>query len=384
MNRHVLYEGDNLPILETLLSESVDTIYIDPPYNTHVDREYRDDVTHEEWVSSIYARLVHAHRLLRPTGVIFVSIGDDELARLRLVLDEVFGEENFLRMLVWQSEGRTNGSFGLSGTDYILAFAKKKAKAMPWREPKPHVDEFMEITRREFESARMEGCSHPDEQAGVRMRAWARQHESWMTSWEFSHHGIPARPGPLTARSAANAYHYEVVGPDGTLYRPVSGWRLPKETFDALASQDLIMWNGIVPRKVLLLSEHRMAPPSTVFSNIQRNPGTHLRRLMGRHVFDSPKDYRVLMRWIDMVTPEGGTVLDFYCGTGSTVEAVVRLNEQGHAYTVIGIEDTMFDVLWERTSAVLSGISSDDVKVGERLDQPLDVILSTGQTHHLI
>ena len=103
-------EGDNLDVLPTLvdlLGQPVDLVYIDPPYNTGNDFAYRDDfrdgargTRHQAWVAMMRPRLEAARDVLAETGAIFVSIDDNEAAHLRLLMDEVYGEENFLAQVV--------------------------------------------------------------------------------------------------------------------------------------------------------------------------------------------------------------------------------------------------------------------------------------------
>ncbi|MDP3041748.1 MAG: site-specific DNA-methyltransferase [Candidatus Omnitrophota bacterium] len=133
---NILIEGDNyhtLSVLNYTHQGKIDVIYIDPPYNTgnkdfkyndrYVDRE--DSYRHSKWLSFITKRLRLAKSLLTDEGVIFVSIGDDELAQLKILCDEIFGEENLLSIVSRKSKATSNkGNFFSPSTDYILAYAK--------------------------------------------------------------------------------------------------------------------------------------------------------------------------------------------------------------------------------------------------------------------
>jgi adenine-specific DNA-methyltransferase len=134
---NVLVEGDNyhaLSVLNYTHKGAIDIIYIDPPYNTGngdsfkyndkiVDKE--DAYRHSKWLSFIEKRLWLAKSLLRNTGVFFVSIGDDEFAQLKLLCDEVFGENNFLANIVRKSKETSNkGRYFSPSTDYILCYVK--------------------------------------------------------------------------------------------------------------------------------------------------------------------------------------------------------------------------------------------------------------------
>jgi len=133
---NILIEGDNyhaLSVLNYTHQGKIDVIYIDPPYNTgnkdfvyndnYVDRE--DSYRHSKWLSFITKRLRLAKSLLTDEGVIFISIGDDELAQLKILCDEIFGEENLLSIVSRKSKATSNkGNFFSPSTDYILAYAK--------------------------------------------------------------------------------------------------------------------------------------------------------------------------------------------------------------------------------------------------------------------
>lgn len=359
MVEHVLYRGDNLPVMRSLASASIDTVYMDPPYNTGLSRAYNDTFTHEEWVDFMRPRLVEARRLLKSSGVILVSIGDHELPRLRLLLDEVFGEYSFLQMLIWQGKGHPGSSFSRGGLDYMVAYAKCKRKARVWKEVRPGTIEFLEYTRQAYEES-----GHDESVAGVKMREYARQHEKWMVNYEWCVQGVPSRPGPLTARSTK--YHYTVTSPDGVAY--TSDWRLPEARFEELNSEGKIVWGGKLPRRLVQLTEKPTSAPDAVFYSYGENPGKHVSDLMGYPAFDSPKDYRILMRWLGMATPEDGVVLDCFSGSGSTLEAVIRLNVEGSSRQAIGIEKGLADLTEQRVRSVITGVRPDGIRHSDSIN----------------
>ncbi|WP_235737315.1 DNA methyltransferase [Nocardioides alcanivorans] len=128
---HTLHVGDNLPVLQTLPDGSVDLIYTDPPYNTGSDFAYRDRHgagagRHAAWVEMMRPRLVEARRVLADHGALFISIDDNEMAHLRLLLDEVFGEEQFIAQIVvnLNAKGRQLGPWFATSHEYLLVFAR--------------------------------------------------------------------------------------------------------------------------------------------------------------------------------------------------------------------------------------------------------------------
>jgi adenine-specific DNA-methyltransferase len=124
-------EGDNLDVLATLAPGSVDVVYIDPPYNTGNDFAYSDRHgtgrdRHRAWVEMMRPRLVAAREVLAEAGALFCSIDDNEAAHLRLLLDEVFGDPNFVAQVVvnLNPKGRQLGSFFATSHEYLLVYAR--------------------------------------------------------------------------------------------------------------------------------------------------------------------------------------------------------------------------------------------------------------------
>jgi adenine-specific DNA-methyltransferase len=141
-SENMLIKGDNLEVLKHLLLEysgKIKMIYIDPPYNTgNKDFIYNDDFSikvdkrkkdkHSGWLTFMYPRLYIARQLLKDDGVIFISIDDNEVAQLRLLMDEIFGEENFLSIIttVNNLKGRSDDNFFATSNEFLVVYAKNK------------------------------------------------------------------------------------------------------------------------------------------------------------------------------------------------------------------------------------------------------------------
>ena len=130
-------EGDNLDVLRTLPPASVDVVYVDPPYNTGNDFAYRDKHgtgrdRHRAWAEMMRPRLEAAREVLAPTGAFFCSIDDNEVAHLRLLCDEVFGERNFVAQVVvnLNPKGRQLGSFFATSHEYLLVYARDETQCV--------------------------------------------------------------------------------------------------------------------------------------------------------------------------------------------------------------------------------------------------------------
>ena len=124
---NVLHAGDNLDVLPRLAPGSVDVVYTDPPYNTGNDFAYADRFRdHASWTAMMRPRLEAVREVLAPHGAIFVSIDDNEVAHLRLLMDAVFGETNFLAQIVvnLNPKGRQLGRGFATSHEYVLAYAR--------------------------------------------------------------------------------------------------------------------------------------------------------------------------------------------------------------------------------------------------------------------
>ena len=135
---NILIEGDNyhsLSVLNYTHAKQVDVIYIDPPYNTGKEFRYNDRLIdledtyrHSKWLSFMKKRLVLARKLLKNSGVIFISIDDNEQATLKILCDEVFGPGNFIANIIWQKKysPQNDAKYFSDMHDFIVVFAKKK------------------------------------------------------------------------------------------------------------------------------------------------------------------------------------------------------------------------------------------------------------------
>ncbi len=330
-------EGDNLDVLK-LLQESylgkVKMIYIDPPYNTGNDFVYRDNFMqdkdeydeeagvydedgdrlfrntesngrfHSDWCSMMYPRLVLARNLLREDGVIFISIDDNEVAQLRKICDEVFGESNFVSQLIWQRafSPKNDAKFVSCSHDYVLIYAKAIGSFAIGR-----------LERTEKANARY---SNPDsDPRGV-----------WMSS-------------DISVKTYTAENDYPITTPSGRVIEPPAGrcWSLSKKAFfDRL--HDNRIWFGPdgnnTPRIKRFLTDLRkegMTPTSILFhkevGHSQEGAQEVVSIFNGQGLFDGPKPVRLLLRLLTLAnTGEDSIILDFFSGSASTAHAIMRYN----------------------------------------------------------
>ncbi len=341
--RNLFIEGDNLEVLKLLQKSyagKVKLIYIDPPYNTGKDFIYRDDFRdnirnykkltgqvdeegsplttnteasgrfHTDWLDMIYPRLKLTRNLLRKDGVLFVSCDDNEVANLRMVLNEVFGEENFIASVIWQKiySPKNSARHFSEDHDYILVYAQN---AEVWR---PRL-----LPRTQAMEARYD---NPDNDPRG-----------------------PWKPDNLVARNYYSKGTYPITCPSGRLIDgPPSGayWRVSKEKFEELDRDNRIWWgkdgNNVPALKRFLSEVQQGRVPQTLWTykevgHTQDAKKQLLELVRFEHrdnVLDTVKPTSLIRRILQLATePEAGDiVLDFFAGSGPTGHAVLEQNRE--------------------------------------------------------
>lgn len=312
---HLFIAGENSEVLKLLQVEysgRIKMIYIDPPYNTgNTSFAYSDTYRkakagkgsgaghhHAFWLSMIYTRLILAHRLLSEDGVIFISIDDNEAAHLRMLLDELFGAENFIGQAIWVNRTTPNDAAANFANDheYILIFAKDK-------------------TRCRFKGIEKDLSNYQN-----------RDNDP----------GGPWIADNPSAASGTESYRFPIVNPyTGQEYFP------PKGRYWAFAPARIAQWTAsgklVFPKvagKNFLLKKYKSElksdrkPMSSVITGFLTASGTkELKALFdGDSPFRFPKPVALIRHLIEQATEEDDTILDFFAGSGTTAEAVLALN----------------------------------------------------------
>jgi len=357
---HRLLIGDNYHALAGLQAGLAlspeglyDLIYIDPPYNTgNKDFRYNDnyvDATNPYrsgyWLSVLEPRLRLAKQLLKPSGVIFIAIGEREQHTLRNLCDTVFGRDNFLNTLVWDGTVRKNDAqYGSNTHDYMLVYAANKAHTYAngkdsrgnpqWQESKEGIAEALEAADRAWEASDAD-----PEAATKRYRAWRNRlpadhpckvKGTSMYSYvdggglhRLSDLGFPNGVGP----------RYDVPHPvTGVPVKvPGSGWVAPESTMRGWVEAGKVRFGKdetTIPQFKRYLRDYMIIAPTTVTETNKHHATSHLKRILGEKKFPFPKDHVELARWFRMAAPKNARILDFYGGSGSTAEAVLMLNTE--------------------------------------------------------
>ena len=320
-------EGDNLDVLREMAGvETVDLIYIDPPYNTGNAFAYRDDFRGGDWVAMMRPRLEAAREVLAPTGAIFVSIDDNEQARLRLLMDEVFGPANFLAQIVvnLNAKGRQLGKGFATSHEYVLAYARDPRQCVLDARSTETVDpaDFpledaegrryrhlpLRNTNKKFNPVTARTLHFPvwgDPESGrvsVTPFDGAQEIEPVFGDgrpavWRWSAPLIERRPDDLVCRviKGRDGARVDVFQKDW-LHRDAAGSRRKK-------------------LRTIWLSEEIGSTDTAV---------AELKQILG-HVFESPKPTG-LVRRILQTMPADAVVMDFFAGSGTTGHAVALQN----------------------------------------------------------
>ena len=313
--RNLVIEGDNFDALRYLRmphAGRIKCIYIDPPYNTgNRDFVYNDrfvDVNdawrHSTWVEFMYQRLLLAKDLLRQDGSIFVSIDDNEVFPLGMLMNKVFGPSNFVATCIWQKRTSPDARIDLGPAhDYILVWSRSKNDAT-----------FNRLGISEDQRAKYK---NPD----------ADPRGAW-TSTDFTAQGY--RPNQM----------YPITTPGGETYSPPPGrcWANVEPVFKKLLVENRLWFgsNGKTrPRVKTYLSESEGIRSWTWWPNTEVGHNQEAKKevisILGDDVdtiFSTPKPVRLIERIIGLSTGPNDIVLDFFAGSGTTGHAVLKLNAE--------------------------------------------------------
>ena len=375
-SQNLIIHGDNLEALKALMPHyygKIKCIYIDPPYNTGnegwiyndkvnspkikqwlgkvVGRESEDLTRHDKWLCMIYPRLKLLRDLLTEDGSIFISIDDNEHCNLRLAMDDIFGEINFVTTIIWQKKyTQSNDAKYFSNThDFIICYAKNKEN----KNFKINL-----LARTEEQDARYK---NPDnDPRGV-----------WMTQ-------------PLHAKSGTDKT-YEFTFSNGVKWKPPAG-TFPRYSINTLKEADAegTIWFGkngnAVPRLKKYLAEMKQGViPKTIwlYDEVGSNDDAKraIKHLFDDNPFDSPKPPSLIKQIIKLSSNPDDTVLDSFAGSGTTGHAVLDLNKEDggtRKFIMVEMEDTVAkNITAERVKRAIKKYGYKDGFEYCELDKPL-------------
>ena len=334
---NVFIEGDNLEVLKLLQNsyhKKIKMIYIDPPYNKDKDFVYSDTwgdtITnyliqtdqlreegytssktssvgrrHTNWLNMIYPRLWLSRNLLKDDGVIFVSIDDDEVHNLRKVMDEIYGEENFVGDIIRKTKSMTadkNTGFNFQH-EYLLVYAKR-----------------IECLKLHGEEKNFSSYSNPDND----------ENDDWTS-------------GDPSAKSGSDSTYFEIINPyTQKIDFPPNGryWAFSKDSLEKYIKSGKIKFKkeygdnerGFIFKRYKKELETIYNPVNSLFSidnEFMNQVGTkELKELLKKEFFDNPKPVDFIKKLAKYTTNEDDIILDFFAGSGTTAHAVMDLNQE--------------------------------------------------------
>lgn len=379
-SENLYIEGDNLEVLK-LLQETylgkIKMIYIDPPYNTGNDFVYEDDFAqnteeylansgqydeegnrlvknmdtngrfHTDWLNMIYPRLKIAKNLLSDNGVIFISIDDSEANNLKNICDEIFGAANFVSQLIWQNKkgGGNDSKFIAIEHEYILVYARNKTE----------LGDFYEAYSEDY------------------IKRYKEEDELGRFFWD-------------TFKRKSGKQYYPIVCPDGTVLEydddgnPIS-WLRSKARFesDMKAGEVRIIklggkWSVQFKQRIPLGKTPRSIFTTETLLTEQGTTSTGSSDVYGyfkKDVFSNPKPVELIKFLLGFGLQKDDIVLDFFSGSATTAEAVMRSNSEGQncKYILVQVQENI-DPMLKSASANAKRVAENAVSILDELNCP--------------
>lgn len=338
---NLIIEGDNyhsLSVLNYTHASKIDFIYIDPPYNTgnkdfvyndsFVDKE--DGYRHSKWLSFMEKRLRLAKSLLTDTGVLFISIDDNEYAHLKLLCDDIFGEENFLQNFMWLHGKGKKDRWSRTLQQYVLCYAKSKEAVPQWS----------------VQNSASYSFQNPDNDP----------RGGWFSgSVSFSE----------TRSNKKHKNFFSIKSPSGIEW--TRQWQRSKKEMDELLSQNKIFFGlapnfDAVPRVKIFPGDVSEQIPQNIIDGVgtTRDAQKMLDDMFDGKVFDYPKPVGLIKHILTFASSKDSVILDFFAGSGTTGHAVLDINKEdgGNRHFILctnNENDIAENVTYSRINRVIKG-----------------------------
>ncbi|MHB8423816.1 MAG: site-specific DNA-methyltransferase [Gammaproteobacteria bacterium] len=385
---NLIVQGDNLHALKALLPRyagQVKCIYIDPPYNTGNEGwVYNDNVNspeirkwlgevvgregetldrHDRWLCMMYPRLMLLRQFLRDDGAIFVSIDDNEVAALRLVMDEIFGERNFVANIVWHNSSRIDDYVSVEHEYVLVYFKSKSAVKTKWKRERSEAHALLDFVHK----LRDEGFAVEEAEKELRNKIQEfkvldkRQKTkrfAWLTNYSnLDEHWRIYYPVDLSGEGDGPPRHFK-----GKLTPAPKGrhW-MSQEYIDELDAGNRIVWRANRAYRKLYIEESEENLKGMI-SLPTRNGGEEIKRIFGKQLFDKPKPYELIQELTRYILGANDIVLDSFAGSGTTAHAALKQNtEDGgqRRFILVEIDEGIArNVTAERVKRVAQGYTN--------------------------
>lgn len=382
--QNIFIEGENMEVLKVLQKSyfnKIKMIYIDPPYNTGNDsfiypdkfsetkEEYMRRVGdkdeegymtregmfrknskengqyHSNWLNMMMPRLYLAKSLLREDGVIFVSIDDNEVHNLRLLMNEIFGEENFVAQIIWEQGRKSMAAQIAVNHEYCLIYCKNKIENLAFDKVRSNRNwqvrkQGLEQVYQAYESLKVQygdDCEKierglKDFFAGLPDNSPAKAHNHYRKVDPFL--GI-YHPDNIS-QGTGQGGRFDIIHPvtNRPCKVPTGGWRFAESKLPELLANHRIVFGKdetTVPCLKRYLKETEYEIYSSVFYKDGRGASKRIEELLNGKYFDYPKDEGIIKTFVSLVTSYPASediILDFFAGSGTTAHAVMQLNRE--------------------------------------------------------
>ena len=359
LDGNLIIHGDNLHALKSLLplyAGKVDCIFIDPPYNTGNEgwcyndnvnapmiKEWldsnpvgiEDGLRHDKWCAMMWPRLRLLRELLADTGMYFMTLDDNEHHHARAILDELFGDQNFLATISWikRYTRSNNANRFYSMKDHLIAYRKSEA---------------VEYVKEPRTNAADGGYANPD----------GDPRGPWMTS---------SYVNPATKEKRKNLV-YPIMRPSSRelVEHPSHAWKYSPDEHQRHVQEERLWWgqNGDAeyPRMKIYLSEANKMVPVDVWGwkevGSSDDGGNTIKDIFGEAVFDNPKPVPLVEKVISLLEKSDAVVLDSFAGSGTTAHAVLEANKRdggNRRFILVEMEGYADQLTAERVRRVING-----------------------------
>lgn len=383
-SENLFITGDNLEALK-LLQESylgkIDMIYMDPPYNTGTDLVYHDNFKrtkkssevsegkiddygtrlvkndnsngryHSDWLTMIYPRLKLSRNLLSDSGVIFVSIDDREQANLKLMMDEIFGQNSFIAEIIVDGTPKNDPLLIATSHEYLLVYVKNKeqAKKMTWGKPHELTEDILAIIKDKDHKIAEKDLKKFYEENGLK--------SDNISNYKYVDDLGVYRTGPLDDPQSRGPKDIRInMNTGNPLQIPTRGWSSNTATWNKWVSKKLIKFpdnDTQLASKKTYLSKDKLEVGRSVLKMQTRSSTEILAKLFdGKKIFTNPKPIELIKYIVSLMNHDSPTILDLFAGSSTTADAVMQLNLEdkgSRKFIMVTLDENLDDTLKKST-----------------------------------
>lgn len=389
LHDNLIIQGDNLKALKALLptyAGKIKCIYIDPPYNTGNENwVYNDNVNspmikewlgkvvdkedltrHDKWLCMMMPRLKLLRELLSENGIVFISCDDNELYNMRVLLEEIFSEGNWVGTIVWRNVTDNNPTNIAIEHEYVICYAKDKAALEPiWKSKVSDAKQKLIEIGNELTSR-----FSKQEQLQEEYSNWFKQNKIFLG--QLDRYKYIDKDGVYTGSQSVHnpgreGYRYDVIHPvtKKPCKQPLMGYRFPENTMKELLKEKKILF-GEDETKIIELKVYAKDYEDKLPSVIQldgRLGAYDLKEIFpeNKKSFDNPKPVQLLRQIFSYLISDNDIILDSFAGSGTTAHAILELNKEdggSRKFILVEQEDYSDSMTAERVRRVINGVKT--------------------------